>query len=79
MNGLAFCNLHGYGVEKDEAKGFEFAMKAAERGHAASQTLVGECYLDGLGVERNVERGEVWLYRAARQNNKRAEMLLRSR
>jgi TPR repeat protein len=54
-------------------------MKAAERGHAASQTLVGECYLDGLGVERNVERGEVWLYRAARQNNKRAEMLLRSR
>ena len=79
MNGLAFCHLHGYGVEKDEAKGFEFAMKAAERGHAASQTLVGECYLDGLGVERNVERGEVWLYRAARQNNKRAEMLLRSR
>ena len=79
MNGLAFCHLHGYGVEKDEAKGFEYAMKAAERGHAASQTLVGECYLDGLGVERNVERGEVWLYRAARQNNKRAEMLLRSR
>ncbi len=79
MNGLAFCHIHGLGTEKDASTGFEFAMKAAERGHAASQTLVGECYLDGIGVERSVERAEVWLYRASRQNNRRAQMLLRSR
>lgn len=79
MNDLAFCHLHGLGVEKDEEKGFQLAMKAAVRGHAASQTLVGECYLEGCGVERSVERAEIWLYRAARQDNKRAQMLLRTR
>ncbi len=79
MNDLAFCYLNGIGVEQDEEKGFQLAMDAAVRGHAASQTLVGECYLDGRGVEQDPERAEIWLYRAARQNNKRAQMLLRTR
>lgn len=78
INGLAFCFLHGFGVEKDEKKGFELAMRAALRGHAPSQTLVGECFLEGRGVPRDTERGETWLYRATRQNNKRAEMLLQT-
>ena len=76
INGLAFCRLNGIGVEKDEKSGFELAMRAALRGHAPSQTLVGECFLEGRGVARDQERGETWLYRATRQNNKRAEMLL---
>lgn len=78
INGLAFCYLNGAGVEKDEKKGFGIAMKAAVRGHAPSQTLVGECFLAGRGVERDQERGEAWLYRATRQNNKRAEILLQA-
>ncbi len=53
-------------------------MKAALRGHAPSQTIVGECFLEGRGVARDTERGETWLYRATRQNNKRAEMLLQA-
>ena len=65
-------------MEKDEKKGFGIAMKAAVRGHAPSQTLVGECFLAGRGVERDQERGEAWLYRATRQNNKRAEILLQA-
>ena len=77
MNDLAFCYLHGYGVAEDPQKGFELAMQAAVREHAPAQTLVGECYLDGIGVEKDVERGEMWLFRAARQGNKRAQMLLR--
>lgn len=78
INGLAFCNLHGIGIEKNEQRGFELAMKAALRGHAPSQTIVGECFLEGRGVARDAERGETWLYRATRQNNKRAEMLLQA-
>jgi len=78
INGLAFCYLNGLGVDKDEKKGFGIAMKAAVRGHAPSQTLVGECFLAGRGVERDQERGEAWLYRATRQNNKRAEILLQA-
>ena len=78
LNGLAFCYLHGLGVEKDEKKGFDLAMKAAVRGHAPSQTLVGECFHAGLGVEQDKERGDAWLYRATRQNNKRAENLLQA-
>ena len=79
MNDMAFCYMHGFGVEKDCEKAFQLAMRAAERGFAPSQTMVGECYLDGCGVEKNTERGETWLYRASRQNNKRAQMLLRKR
>ena len=78
IHGLAYCHLHGFGVEKDEKKGFDLAMKAAVRGHAPSQTLVGECFHAGLGVEQDKERGDAWLYRATRQNNKRAENLLQA-
>ncbi len=78
IHGLAYCHLHGFGVEKDEKKGFDLAMKAAVRGHAPSQTLVGECFHAGLGVEQDKERGDAWLYRATRQNNKRAETLLQA-
>ena len=73
---MAFCYLHGYGVDEDQEMGFQLAMEAAEKGHAPAQTLVGECYLDGIGVEQDVERGKLWLYRAAGQNNKRAQMML---
>jgi TPR repeat protein len=79
MNGLAYSYLHGFGVEKDVLAGFNWALKAAERGHHPSQTMVAECYLDGIGVEKNIERAETWLYRAARLGNKRAQMLLRTR
>ena len=78
IHGLAYCYLHGFGVEKDEKKGFDLAMKAAVRGHAPSQTLVGECFHAGLGVDPDKERGDAWLYRATRQNNKRAETLLQA-
>lgn len=79
MNDLAFCYINGRGVEKNKTLGFEIAMEAAKRGHAASQTMVGECYLGGIGVEKDVTKGETWLYRAARQENKRAQMLLETR
>ena len=79
MNDLAFCLMHGLGVERNEKAGFEWALEAAKRGFAPAQTMVGECYLDGRGVEASVERGETWLYRAARLGNKRAKMLLETR
>ena len=71
--------MQGLGTEKDEKSGFGWALKAAERGHAPAQTLVGECYLDGRGVDRDAETGEAWLYRAAHQGNRRAKKLLESR
>ena len=79
MNDYAFCLMHGFGVEKDESAAFKLALDAAVRGHPPSQTMVGECYLDARGVEKDVDRGETWLYRAARQGNKRAQMLLETR
>ena len=79
MNDLALCYLNGFGVEKDQKAGFEWAMKAAVRGHPPAQTMVGECYLHGFGVEVDVRLGETWLYRASRQDNKRAQKLLRDR
>jgi TPR repeat protein len=79
MNNLAYCYIHGFGVEKDEKRGFDWAIKAAERGFHPAQTMVAECYLDGIGVEKNIGRAEAWLYRAARLGNKRAEKLLRTR
>ena len=79
MNDLAFCRLHGIGVEKDAEGGFALALEAAKNGHAPAQALVGECYLEGIGVEQDIASAETWLYRAARLGNKRAQTLLESR
>ena len=79
MNDLAFCRLHGIGVEKDAEGGFALALEAAKNGHAPAQALVGECYLEGIGVEQDIASAETWLYRAARLGNKRAKALLESR
>ena len=79
MNDLAFCYMNGHGVERNPEEAFAWAMRAAERGHAGAQTMVGECYLDGYGVEQNRRRADDWLQRAARQGNERAMMLLRTR
>ena len=78
MTDLAFCHLHGMGVAKNPATGFSWAMKAAERGHAPAQALVGECYLTGHCVERDLERAQTWLFRATRKGNRRAKLLLES-
>ena len=79
MNDLAFCFMHGLGVEKNAEIGFNWALRAARMGFAPAQTLVGECYLEGRGVTNDVTTGETWLFRAAQQGNKRARMLLESR
>jgi len=79
MSDLAFCRLHGIGVDKDLEGGFALALEAAKNGHAPAQALVGECYLEGIGVEQDVAAAETWLYRAARLGNKRAKALLESR
>ena len=76
MNDLAFCYMHGMGVAKDAETGFAWALKAAERGHAPAQALVGECYLTGRGVAQNPLQAQTWLFRATRQGNRRAKMLL---
>ena len=79
MSDLAFCKMHGIGVDQDREGAFALALEAAKSGHAPAQTFVGECYLDGRGVEQDTAAGETWLYRAARLGNARAKMLLETR
>jgi len=79
MNDLAFCKMHGIGIDKDEAGAFALALEAAKSGHAPAQAMVGECYLEGMGVEQDVAAAETWLYRAARLGNVRAKKLLETR
>ena len=51
----------GQGVEKDAGKGFEWWMKAAEKGDAQSQKNIGLVLYMGEGHEKDVVRGYAWL------------------
>jgi hypothetical protein len=79
MVDLAFCYHAGLGVARDDRMAFDWAMKAAQRGHMRGQCMVGEFYLDGYGVEKDQRRADDWLQRAARQGDERAQELLRTR
>lgn len=54
------CLTHGWGVMKDEQKGFAWFMKAADRGDVAAMTNVGYAYDHGRGVAKDVLEGARW-------------------
>ena len=66
----AQCKL---GVEHYGAERYEEALKlyrqAAEKGHAAAQNGLGNCYCDGHGVEKNLVEA-VKLYRQAAEHGR---------
>ena len=69
MNLLAHSYSEGNLVDYDEAKAFEWFIKAAERGQAVAQYQLGACFEDGEGVQRNLAKAREWYSKAAAQGD----------
>ena len=73
---FAFNHEFGQKLNKDIAKSTGKLHKAAERGNAAAQFELGECYSNGLGVPQNTEEA-VRLFRlSAEQGNAQGQFHL---
>jgi TPR repeat protein len=58
---LARLYLEGTGVDKDSRMAARWLHLAAEKGHHASQALLGHLLITGTGVPRQRARGLMWL------------------
>ena len=58
---LARLYLEGTGVEKDSRQAARWFNLAAEKGHHASQALLGHLLITGQGVPRQRAKGLMWL------------------
>ncbi|HZH52979.1 MAG TPA: tetratricopeptide repeat protein [Microvirga sp.] len=58
---LARLYLEGTGVSKDARRAARWFNLAAEKGHAASQALLGHLLITGQGVPRQRAKGLMWL------------------
>ena len=58
---LARLYLDGTGVQKDPRQAARWFKLSAEKGHAASQALLGQLLINGDGVPRQSARGLMWL------------------
>jgi len=58
---LARLYLEGTGVQKDSRQAARWFNLAAEKGHHASQALLGHLLINGQGVPRQRAKGLMWL------------------
>jgi uncharacterized protein len=58
---LARLYLEGIGVDKDARQAARWFNLAAEKGHYASQALLGHLLINGQGVPRQRAKGLMWL------------------
>ena len=63
--------------EKKGEEGADYIAKAASRGHAQAQFLLGKMYLHGDCVKANKKEAKEWLERAARKDVAEAKELLK--
>jgi TPR repeat protein len=73
---LGDCYQKGWGVEKDEEKGFEYYKIAAESGYSLGENAVAVCYDNGQGVSQSYEDAVSWFMKAAEQGNAIAQFIL---
>ena len=57
-----------YGLSKDDAKAFEWYLRAGERGYPDAQYNVGWCYDNGVGTKEDPTKAVLW-YRKSAENN----------
>ena len=66
----------GQGVAKDDAEAVKWLRKAADQGHAAAQTSLGNAYAGGRGVAKDETEALNWYRKAADQGNADARIRL---
>ena len=74
---MAYCYIHGYGVEPDEKKGFKLAEKGEKHDtFGFCKYIVGEAYFNGTGTKKDIEKGKKYLSEAATYRNQSAVLTL---
>ncbi len=75
---LGGCYYNGEGgLEVDYVEAAKWFRKAAEGGLEDAQYQLGVCYLRGIGVEQSNEEAFKWLRKAAREEHRKAQELLK--
>jgi TPR repeat protein len=64
------------GVKKNVVEAAKLLRKAAEKGHAEAQLLLGNCYFSGEGVKQDVVEAAKWWKKAAEQGLADAQGIL---
>lgn len=72
--GLLYAN--GKGVQKDDAKAWQWYEKAAVQGHADAQVNLGILYDYGRGVPQDFKKAVYWYRLSANQSNALAQRRL---
>jgi len=63
----------GDGIDKDQAKAFEWFLKSAEAGNVDAMVELAERYDEGKGTKRDWEKGQSWWKKAAEGGNAAAQ------
>ena len=66
----------GIGVEKNEAAGIEWFIKAANQGGVEAQAILGMMYIIGKGVEKDDIKGTAWCRKAAEQGHVECQFIM---
>ena len=68
----------GRKVEKNLKTAFMHYKKAADKGHAAAEFMVGLMYYRGEGIDKDIELGLKWIKKSAGKENIDAKEFMRS-
>ena len=66
---LASLYLEDPGIEHNDAKGIFWLTKAADKGHAHAQYMLGVMYFEGDRITKDLTKAERYLRRAAKQKH----------
>ena len=69
--------MKGQGIAKDAKQAVNWYTKAAERGHARAQFLLGRLYYAGRAVPLDYKQALNWLTKAANQRSRRGSVGVR--
>ena len=80
MYKLGLRYIEGNDIEKNATVGFNWCLKAAEKGNVDAQCLVADCYSIGVpsaGVEKDLYKAAEWAHKAKEQGDEYAAVLLK--
>lgn len=72
QNYIGLMYVYGFGIQKDEEKGFAYVEKASKSGNAVAEYNLGKLYKEGRGCKLDLNKAVEWYRKAINQNNQRA-------
>lgn len=75
---MSYMYQNGYGVKKDPIASTAMVKEAADANYSVGQFNYGLALIKGYGVKRDVETGKSLVFKAAKQGDRHAKMLVDS-